>query len=82
MNPIQTQEHVIHNRRHVFPEVGEVGEQCTCVAIAAKTLQSTPDTGEGGEETEEAGVPAVALRWGGPVVGVEAEEEFDVLGAC
>lgn len=55
-------------------------KQRSRISIPSQTLQRSPYTRQRGEESEKAGVPAVALRWIVPVVGVEAEEELDVGG--
>jgi hypothetical protein len=49
----QTQAHIIENGAHVLSKVGHVREQTSRIGVSAKTLESTPDTGQRGEESEE-----------------------------
>jgi hypothetical protein len=49
----QTQAHIVENGAHVLSKIGHVGEKTSRVGISAKTLKSTPDTRQGGEESEE-----------------------------
>jgi hypothetical protein len=74
----QTQTHIIENGAHILSKIGHMREKTPCVGISAKTLESTPDTGQGGEESEKSRMRRVALRRVIPVVGVETEEELDV----
>ena len=79
MDPVHRQGDVIEDCSGIFPEVSEMGKRGVSVVVTAQTLQGTPDARERGEEAQEAGVIRVALDRIAPVVGVEAEEEFDVL---
>jgi len=56
-----------------------VGEDVLRVTVTAEALQETPDRRQCGEKAEEARVVRVALHGVLPVVGVQAEEELDVL---
>lgn len=49
------------------------------ISVASYTLQSSPYTGEGSEEPEEAGVIGIALCWIYPIDRIEAKKEFNVL---
>jgi hypothetical protein len=75
----QTQAHVIENGAHILSKIGHVREKTSRVGISAKTLQSTPYTRQGSEESEEPGMRRVTLCRVVPIIGVETEEEFDVL---
>jgi hypothetical protein len=79
LDAVEGEGDVVEDGSGVLAKVGEVREPGAGVVVASKTLKGAPDAGEGGEETEEPRVRAIALRWVVPVVGVEAEEEFDVL---
>lgn len=50
-----------------------------CIDEPANALQKTPNARQGGEEAEETRVRRVAERRVGPVLGIEAEEYFDIL---
>lgn len=54
-------------------------EETPRVGISAKTLKSTPDTGQSGKESKESGMRRITLRRVIPIFGVEAEEQLDVL---
>ena len=54
-------------------------EDIARVDVTPDTLKAAPDAWEGGEEAKEAGVGGVAEWWVGPMVRIEAEEDFDVL---
>lgn len=79
VDAIYRQGDVIEDCSGIFPEVGEMRKRGVSVVVTAQTLQGTPDAWERGEEAQEAGIIRVALDRITPMVGVEAEEEFDVL---
>jgi len=70
----QTQAHVIEDGAHVFSKVGHVREETPRVGISAKTLKSTPDTGQSGEKSKDPRMRRITLRRVVPILGVEAEE--------
>lgn len=72
--------HVVEDGEGVFAAVGEVREPHSGAVVAAETLHETPEPRESGEETHYTRVRGVALGGVHPFVGVQTEEEFDILG--
>lgn len=70
---------VIKDCSHVLPEVCQVWEGVASIVVATKGLQSAPDSRKRSEETEKTRITRITLCFVRPTVGVETEEELDIL---
>jgi len=77
---VDAERHIEDNACHVLAQIEEMGECVSGIVVTAETLDCSPDAREGGEEAEETGTGRVAFGVIAPFIGVEAEEEFNVLG--
>ena len=57
-----------------------MGKDIARIVITTNTLQCAPNARQRGKKTQEARVGRVALSWIAELVGIEAKEQFNVLG--
>jgi hypothetical protein len=63
----------------ILPAVDQVREHVPRVVVTPDALQGTPDGRQGGKEAHKARMVRVAMVWVVPAVGIEAEEQVDIL---
>jgi hypothetical protein len=54
-------------------------ENVSRVIVSSYALQGAPYAGQCCKEAEEARMAGIATRWVGPVLSVQAKEEFNIL---
>lgn len=79
IHTIDAQRSVEHDGCHVLAEIEQMREFVLRVGIAAKTLQSSPDSRKCGQKSDDAQMGRIAGARLVPAARVQAEEGGDVL---
>lgn len=79
LEAIQAEQHSGDDGHHVLSAVDKMRKHVLCIIVTSDTLQSTPDRRQGVEEAKNPGVTRVTHTRLIPLVGVQTEEQSNVL---